>query len=101
MTLASAGDLARQLRLDGVDEEETYLASLLTAAEGSLLAAANRDSTDGLSEAGLAAFRHAELMLASYWYGQREAASAGQQSAVPFGIAYLILPYKRYAVGES
>jgi uncharacterized phiE125 gp8 family phage protein len=46
--------------------------------------------------------RQAVLMLAAYWYGQREAASIGPHqgpvSHIPFGVREILEPYKLWAV---
>ena len=47
-----------------------------------------------------ASITEAALLLAAYWYGQREGASDLRLSAVPFGVLELISPYRESVTGH-
>eukprot|EP01035_Chromulina_nebulosa_P010060 gene10060-biopygen8422 len=46
--------------------------------------------------------KQAAMMLASYWYEQREAVTAGSSmDAVPFGVLDLIRPYRDWSFADG
>lgn len=107
--LLNSADVAAQLRL-----EEDYVT---TGAEAALIAAycdaamdavrryvhcpADESLIDFAAEQGgtVHVFRVAALLLAGHWYRLREAVTGLGQSAVPFGVEFLLRPYVKLVRG--
>lgn len=86
-------DLKAQLNLDH-DLDDALLAHKITAAE--TYCQAFIGPYNGGS--GTALFKQAVLMLAAYWYEQRESASDVTMRPVPFGVHDMLQPLRQWAV---
>ncbi len=71
------------------DSEDTYITSLIEAAETYVEAIGVAPATPLP-----ASVRHAILLLISHWYSNRDAAGEKPSHAVEFGVDALIAPYR-------
>ncbi len=82
------------------DDDDTYLGHLLEAAESKIIQSTNRSAAELCDMRGgefPAELLHAVLLLAGYWYNQREGAAATAITAVPYAIDALVKPFTRLA----
>jgi uncharacterized phage protein (predicted DNA packaging) len=93
MSITTLSLLKKQANIDHTDDDE-LLQHYLDTAEGWIADYIGRPLSD--LDPFPAQVKHAALMLASYWYGQREASAPAAASHVPFGVYDLIQPFRKW-----
>lgn len=97
-------DLKKHLNIDH-DEDDAYIKELIEVAEDSIATYLNRPLSDFVEkhEDGRCnhdtlkpAIRHAIRLAVGAWYANRESVTYGSASELPNGIAYLLLPLKKF-----
>jgi len=89
--------LKKQVNVD-FDADDEYLLQLLGSAQDAVLNMTNRTSAELITLGGGVwpnPLQHAVLMLASHWYNQREAVASVSSQEVPYGISFLVKPYRK------
>jgi uncharacterized phage protein (predicted DNA packaging) len=99
MSITTLSLFKKHANLDDTDDDE-LLQHYLDTAEGWI------QSYIGVTLATLstvpAELKQAAMLLASYWYEQREAVSAGvSMDAVPFGVLDLIRPHREWSFADA
>ena len=98
MSITTLSLLKKQAIIDHTDDDE-LLQHYLDTAEGWLQTYA------GIVLANLTPMppelKQAALLLASYWYDQREAVGSTSMDAVPFGVLDLARPYRAWAFSDE
>lgn len=93
MSITTLSLLKKQAVIDTTDDDE-LLQHYLDTAEGWI------SDYCGIDLATLTPFpaqvKQAALMLASYWYGQREAGASSAATLIPFGVYDLIQPFRKW-----
>lgn len=93
MAYVSLDLLRKAVYADDICCDNELLSFYMEAAEQHIIGMTQRDEAS-LIEAGGGdlpmELKQAALLLAAHWYRQREAASDGSQSAVPYGVAALV-----------
>ena len=98
MTVTPLALLKSQLNLDH-DLDDALLTHHMNVAEEWIGAFVGKPFAD--HDPVPASLTHAVLLLASYWYSQREAASFGVSTqAVPFGVFDLLRPFRDQVTGH-
>jgi uncharacterized phage protein (predicted DNA packaging) len=96
MSITTLSLLKKQANIDHTDDDE-LLQHYLDTAEGWI------SDYCGVVLADLSPFpaqiKHAAMLLASYWYEQREAGAFGVSiNSIPFGVIDLIQPYRKWTL---
>ncbi|MBD5370364.1 MAG: phage gp6-like head-tail connector protein [Bacteroides sp.] len=84
----------KHVRADDFADDDSYLASILEAAEESVVKAVNRPELSGACD-WPPMLRQAVMLLAGHWYNQREGVAAVQMHEVPYTVQALIKPWRR------
>lgn len=90
--------LKQHVRADDFTDDDDLLQAYLNAAIEATLRATNRSLEELMALGGglmPLPVQQAVLLLAGHWYNQREAVSAGQMHAVPYGYDALVKPFRR------
>lgn len=83
---------------DDITADDELLDTYLSAAEQAVITSTRRTAEDLLEQGDGSlplALRQAVLLLAGMWYMQREAISTTSANAIPYGIEFLVRPYRR------
>lgn len=89
-------DIKKHLNID-FNEDDTYIADLIEAAEDYIRTYCNRPLEE-LAEGNTLrpAVKHAVRLLVGHWYNSREAVAFSTPSELPFGLAAILIPMKKY-----
>ena len=94
MRYTNIEDLKKNARIDG-DEENEYLEECCITAEAIVLEILNRTFEDIVEKYGVVPppVRHATLMLATYYYNNREPDKGANNALCPDNVEILLKPY--------
>lgn len=98
MAHVSLDEIKKHVRADDFTTDDAYLQQLIDNAEAYIIRATQRSEAELLAAGGGTfppQLRQAELMLAGHWYNQRETATTGQMSAVPYSVSNLVSQYRK------
>lgn len=98
MSFLSLNDVKRHLLIDHNDDD-MYIADLITVAEDAVRVDLNRESLrelEGVNGMLPPSVLHAMLLLVGTYYANRESVTYGTPHEVPFGLSYLLDLWRRY-----
>ena len=85
---------------NALQEDAELLTSYGEAAEASIVRGTRRSAEEllnmGDGQHFPAELKQAVLILAAHWYRVREAVASVAQAEVPFGLRYLVTPFRKY-----
>ena len=90
-------DLKKHLNIDH-DEDDAYIAELISVAEDAVETYLNRPINDFVDSEGKLkpAIRHACRLLVGTWYANRESVVFSSPSEMPDGVVALLMPLRRF-----
>lgn len=92
----TAEEMRKHLNID-FDEDDEYLDDLVASAQDACATYLQRPLSELVVDGRLRPqIRHAVKMMAGHFYANREAVAFASPSEVPFGIAFLLTPFKKF-----
>jgi len=105
MAYVSLDLFKKHVRADDFMEDDTYLSTLLEAAEAHVVGMTNRTEEELLSMSDGENLPKqlviAVLTLGAHWYNQREAVAGTQMTEVPHSLEALVKPFRKLVEPEE
>lgn len=90
----------KHVMADDFSADDDVLTSYLQSAEAAVISATRRTAAELLNMGGgefPVELRQAVLLLGGMWYMQRENISQTQMHGIPYGMEYLIKPFRKFS----
>ena len=95
-------DIKRHLNID-FNDDDAYLSDLIATAGDVISTFLNRPLSDFRDSDGrlIPSVRHAIRLLVGTWYANREGVAYATPSEIPYTLAFMLTPLKRFVSADS